>query len=62
MNIYTQSKFETNTFQKLSKRPKGSKHASHMLDDENVSTGKRKMCKKGWACERNAKRMSWEDV
>lgn len=57
MNIYTQSKFETNTFQKLSKRSK-----SHMLDDENASTGKRKMCKKGWACERNAKRMSWEEM
>lgn len=56
-NIYTQSKFETNTFQKLSKRSK-----AYMLDDENVSTGQRKMCKKGWACERNAKRMSWEDV
>lgn len=57
MNIYTQSKFETNTFQKLSKRSK-----AHMLDDENASTGKRKMCKKGWACQRNAKRMIWEDV
>lgn len=56
-NIYTQSKFETNTFQKLSKRSK-----AYMLDDENVSTWKRKMCRKGWACERNAKRMSWEDV
>lgn len=57
MNLYTQSKFETNTFQKLSKRPK-----AHVLDDENASTGKRKMCKKGWTYERNAKRMNWEDV
>lgn len=57
-NIYTQSKFETSTFQKLSKRST----KAYMLDDENASTGKRKMSKKGWACERNAKRMSWEDV
>lgn len=57
-NIYIQSKFETNTFQKLSKRST----KAYMLDDENAGTGKRNMCKKGWAYERNAKRMSWEVV
>lgn len=56
-NIYTQCKFETNTFQKLSKRSK-----AYSLDDENGSTRKRKMSKKGWACQRNAKRMSWEEM
>lgn len=58
MNIYTQSKFETNTFQKISKRST----KAYMLDDENASIGNRKMCRKGWACQRNVKRMSWEDV